>query len=53
MPYSVRYDRRLGKWTVVKQDTGKILGKHDTKEKAESQKTAILINEHSPKSKRK
>jgi len=53
MPYSVRFDRKLGKWVVVKQDSGKILGRHDTKPQAEKQKTAILINEHTPKSKRK
>jgi hypothetical protein len=53
MPYNVRYDRKLGKWVVCKQDTGKILGKHDTKPQAEKQKAAILINEHAPNIKRK
>ena len=53
MPYGVSFNRKLNKWTVIKKDTGKILGKHPTKEAAEKQKVAILINEHEPKPKRK
>lgn len=53
MPYGVVFNRKLNKWTVIKKDTGKILGRHDSEAAANKQKVAILINEHEPKPKRK
>lgn len=46
MPYSVK---KIGvKWCVIKVD-GKKIGCHDSKDDAENQRTAIIINEGTKK----
>lgn len=44
MPYAVQ--RRKGKWVVVNRETGRVLGTHDSKEKAERQIRAIGVSKH-------
>ncbi len=37
--------RRGRKWVLLSEKTGKVLGKHDTREEAETQELAIQIRE--------
>lgn len=48
----VRYDRKLGKWVIIQQDTGKIISKCDSQPQAE-QRCAQLQTEISFMYKRK
>lgn len=44
MPFGTKYDRKLARWVVYNKATGKILGKHDSKESANKQLAALNIN---------
>lgn len=52
MPYIVRHDITSGKWLTINAETGRVLGKHETKKKAESQARLVMAVEHGWKSKR-
>ena len=45
MPYAIRKVAG-GRVAVVKKDTGKIIGRHPSREKAQKQIAAIYANEH-------
>ena len=47
MPWRVQ--KKDGKFAVVKKDNGKVVGTHDTREKAEKQVRALYANEPSKK----
>lgn len=42
MPWRIR--RSGNKWQVVNQDTGRVMGEHDTKAKAMAQLRALYAN---------
>jgi hypothetical protein len=44
MPYIIRH--RHGKWLTINAETGRILGRHETKKKAESQARLVMAVEH-------
>jgi hypothetical protein len=44
MPYIIRY--KYGKWLTINVETGRILGRHETKKKAESQARLVMAREH-------
>lgn len=44
MPYSVRKNSH-GQWELVKKDSGRVMGTHDSAEKARKQMAAIYANE--------
>jgi hypothetical protein len=44
MPYIIR--KRRNEWLTVNAETGRILGRHETKKKAESQARLVMAREH-------
>jgi hypothetical protein len=49
MPWKVV--KRGSKWQVVNKETGRVMGTHDSKEKARAQQSALYV--HVPESRRK
>ena len=43
--------KRGGKWVLLSKDSGKVLGTHSSKEKAQAQEAAINIAKHIKKGK--
>lgn len=43
MPYDIK--KKKGKWLVVKKGGGKVMGEHETKEKAVAQLRALYASE--------
>ena len=46
MPYIIRHDKKTGKWLTVNAETRRVLGRHETKKKAESQARLVMAVEH-------
>lgn len=45
MPYGVKYDRKKKKFITYNKATGKVMGTHNTEQKAKDQQKALYANE--------
>jgi len=44
MPWKI--EQRKGKWVVVNEETGEVMGRHGSKEKARAQQKALYVHAH-------